>query len=127
MFGFPIWRRKLIPELWEECLTQEQQFMWLEKKYTELKERVDELDPSSPTNIDDTPVAFTEQDTYNIQSGNTVSKLFGKIKHLINSLKSVAFTASYNDLIDAPASIPSGRSVFSRTTKTGFPREGASS
>lgn len=38
----------------------------------------------------------------NIKSGETFKGMFGKIKKWLSDLKSVAFTASYTDLLDAP-------------------------
>ncbi len=55
------------------------------------------------SDVKDNIVTFTENtDRSNIESGNTLSSIFGKIKKYFRDLKSVAFTGSYNDLIDKP-------------------------
>lgn len=38
----------------------------------------------------------------NIESGETISTIFGKIKKWFTDLKAVAFSGSYNDLTDTP-------------------------
>lgn len=46
---------------------------------------------------------FTEATTRsNINSGETISTLFGKVKKFFTDLKAVAFSGSYNDLSDKP-------------------------
>jgi hypothetical protein len=46
---------------------------------------------------------FTEADSrVNITSGDSVTTIWGKIKKWFSDLKTVAFTGSYNDLIDKP-------------------------
>ena len=53
-----------------------------------------------------TTVTFTEsEEKTNIETGDTLSVLFGKIKKWFSSLKAIAFSGSYNDLDDKP-SIP---------------------
>lgn len=59
---------------------------------------------------DETPI-FTESTTRtNINSGEKISTLFGKIKKWFTDLKAVAFSGSYNDLSDKP-SIPAAVAV----------------
>lgn len=41
-----------------------------------------------------------------LDSGDSVNKLFGKVKKWLTDLKSVAFSGSYNDLSDKPNSLP---------------------
>ncbi len=41
----------------------------------------------------------------NIQSGESVATIFGKLKKWVSDLKAVAFTGSYNDLSDKPTSL----------------------
>lgn len=54
-------------------------------------------------NIDSVQVAFEEAaERENIESGETMPTLFGKIRKWFSGLKNIAFTASYNDLINAP-------------------------
>lgn len=51
----------------------------------------------------DTAIAFTEADTKsNIESGENIPTLFGKIKKWFKELKAVAFSGSYNDLDNKP-------------------------
>ena len=59
---------------------------------------------------------FTEASTRsNINSGETISTLFGKIKKWFTDLKTVAFSGSYNDLSDKPT-IPD---ISTKVSKTG--------
>lgn len=61
----------------------------------ELNERFD--------NIHETTVSFEESEKReNINSGDKLKVIFGKIKKIISDLKQVAFTGSYNDLKDKP-------------------------
>lgn len=54
-------------------------------------------------NIDTVAVEFQQAPAReNIESGETFKGIFGKIKKWLSDLKSVAFTASYTDLLDAP-------------------------
>ena len=54
-----------------------------------------------------TTVAFTQASAReNIETGETKSTLFGKIKKWFSDLKAVAFSGSYNDLSDKPSSLP---------------------
>lgn len=58
------------------------------------------------TNISDATVNFqAAKDRINIQSGEDSKTLFGKIRKWFADLKSVAFTASYNDLTNQPQSL----------------------
>lgn len=41
-----------------------------------------------------------------LNSGDSVNTLFGKVKKWLSDLKAVAFSGSYNDLSDKPASLP---------------------
>lgn len=50
----------------------------------------------------DNTVNFGMGSDTNIQSGSSLGTLFGKIKYLISSLKRVAFTGDYEDLINKP-------------------------
>lgn len=57
--------------------------------------------------IDKNAIAFTEATTRtNIESGETRVTLFGKIKKWFTDLKDVAFSGSYSDLTDTPATLP---------------------
>lgn len=76
-----------------------------------LENRIKEIESSgggggTPTpidNIDNITVSFTEAQTReNIQTGEAVKTLFGKIKKVFSDLKSVAFTGNYNDLSNKP-------------------------
>ncbi len=61
---------------------------------TKVQGAIDEL--AKPT--------FTQASTRtNIESGEKVSTLFGKIKKFFADLKTVAFTGSYNDLLNKPS------------------------
>lgn len=61
---------------------------------------------------------FTEAgQRQNIESGETLSTILGKIKKFFTDLKSVAFTGSYNDLGDKP-NIPTNTSEL--TNDSGF-------
>ena len=74
----------------------------------------DKGDPGEPgqsgsaADVETAEITFTEATTrQNIQSGETVKTLFGKIKKYFSDLKIVAFTADYNDLENTPE-IPEG-------------------
>lgn len=66
-------------------------------------------------------VEFNESSSrQEIQSGEEIKTLFGKIKKWLADLKPVAFSGSYNDLSDTPSSLPASggeaeRAVFDST------------
>lgn len=69
-------------------------------------------------NIDSVQVEFEEAaERENIESGETMPTLFGKIRKWFSGLKSIAFTASYDDLIDAPdpTAVKGDKESFYRT------------
>lgn len=75
---------------------------------TDVKGKADKTDVdnklSSNSAISDTTVAFTEASAReNIVSNEKSSTLFGKVQKWFSDLKKVAFTGSYNDLIDTPS------------------------
>ena len=52
-------------------------------------------------------VEFTESSSrQQLNSGENISTLFGKIKKIFSDLKAVCFSGSYNDLSDKPSSLP---------------------
>ncbi len=62
--------------------------------------------------VDDAIATFTEAtECENINSGETTSTIFGKIKKWFTDLKTVAFTGSYNDLSDKPTSMVNPNSL----------------
>lgn len=66
--------------------------------------------PNVSTN-DQTPT-FTQAATReNIESGEKVSTLWGKLKKWLADLKTVAFSGSYNDLDDKPISFPASNTT----------------
>lgn len=63
---------------------------------------------------------FTQATTRaNIESGETISVIFGKIKKWLADLKTVAFSGSYNDLSDTPE-LP----TIATSTKAGLVKSG---
>lgn len=79
---------------------------------TDVKGKADKTDVdnklSSNSAISDTTVAFTEASAReNIVSNEKSSTLFGKVQKWFSDLKKVAFTGSYNDLIDTPSNATS--------------------
>lgn len=75
---------------------------------TDVKGKADKTDVDNKLNsnsaISDTTVAFTEASAReNIVSNEKSSTLFGKVQKWFSDLKKVAFTGSYNDLIDTPS------------------------
>lgn len=79
---------------------------------TDVKGKADKTDVdnklSSNGAISDTTVAFTEASAReNIVSNEKSSTLFGKVQKWFSDLKKVAFTGSYNDLIDTPSNATS--------------------
>lgn len=75
--------------------------------------------PNVTTN-NQTPT-FTEANTRsNVNSGETMSTILGKIKKWFSDMKTVAFTGSYNDLSNKPTSmIPTSHSSTSTTYGVG--------
>lgn len=62
--------------------------------------------PTPSSDVSDSTVAFTQAQTRtNINTGEKLSVICGKIKKFFSDLKTVAFSGSYNDLTDKP-SIP---------------------
>lgn len=52
-------------------------------------------------------VEFNEaSDRQEIQSGEEIKTLFGKLKKWLSDIKPIAFSGSYNDLSDTPSSLP---------------------
>lgn len=75
---------------------------------TDVKGKANKTDVDNKLNsnsaISDTTVAFTEASVReNIFSNEKSSTLFGKVQKWFSDLKKVAFTGSYNDLIDTPS------------------------
>lgn len=75
---------------------------------TDVQGKADKTDVDNKLNsnsaISDTTVAFTEASMReNIVSNEKSSTLFGKVQKWFSDLKKVAFTGSYNDLIDTPS------------------------
>ena len=58
--------------------------------------------PNVTTN-DQTPTFTKETSRENINSGETISIIFGKVKKWFSDLKDVSFTGSYTDLTNTPA------------------------
>lgn len=59
--------------------------------------------PTPSSDVSNSTVAFTEAQTRtNIATGEKLSVICGKIKKFFADLKTVAFTGSYNDLINKP-------------------------
>ena len=59
----------------------------------------------------DKPTFETAANRSNIVSGETISTLFGKVKKFFADLKTVAFTGSYTDLSNKPASMQNPNSL----------------
>lgn len=58
-------------------------------------------------------VQFQEPESReNIQSGEEIKSLFGKIRKWFSDLKKVAFTGSYNDLTDIPQYEPKKSGIY---------------
>ena len=76
--------------------------------------KLEQIEASGGTgDINNTQVTFTEaEERANIESQETMSILFGKIKKWFTDLKTVAFTGSYNDLSNKPP-IPTKTSELS--------------
>lgn len=52
-------------------------------------------------------IAFTEATSrQQLNSGDNIATLFGKIKKFLSDLKTIAFSGSYNDLSDTPNALP---------------------
>lgn len=91
---------------------------------TDVKGKADKTDVdnklSSNGAISDTTVAFTEASAReNIVSNEKSSTLFGKVQKWFSDLKKVAFTGSYNDLIDTPSNATTSSSgLMSASDKT---------
>lgn len=62
--------------------------------------------------IGDMKISFTESETRaNIKNGEKLSVIFGKISKCISDIKDIAFTGSYNDLLDAPNSLKNPNAI----------------
>lgn len=75
--------------------------------------------------INNAQITFTEaEERTNIESQETMSTIFGKIKKWFSDLKAVAFTGSYNDLLNKP-DIPTKTSDLTNDSKflTSIPEE----
>lgn len=81
--------------------------------------KLEQIEASGGTgDINNAKVTFAEaQERTNIESQETMSTLFGKIKKWFSDLKTVAFSGSYNDLSDKP-NIPTNTSEL--TNDSGF-------
>lgn len=60
--------------------------------------------PNVATN-DQTPTFTAASSRTNINSGETLATIFGKIKKWFSDLKTIAFTGSYTDLLNKPTSL----------------------
>lgn len=76
--------------------------------------KLEQIEASGGTgDINNAQVTFAEaQERTNIESQETMSTMFGKIKKWFTDLKTVAFTGSYNDLLNKPT-IPTKTSELS--------------
>lgn len=88
--------------------------------------RLEQIEASGGTgDISNAKPTFTEaSQRQNIESGETLSTILGKIKKFFTDLKSVAFTGSYNDLSDKP-NIPTNTSELTNDSRflTAIPQE----
>lgn len=85
----------------------------------QILNKLQDIEDSGGTgDISNAKPTFTEAgQRQNIESGETLSTILGKIKKFFTDLKSVAFTGSYNDLSDKP-NIPTNTSEL--TNDSGF-------
>lgn len=70
----------------------------IKKNNTAIKEVCEELS----TKAENTQTFSTASSRQNINSGETIATIFGKIKKYFTDLKAVAFSGSYNDLSNKP-------------------------
>jgi len=77
--------------------------------------------------VSETTAIFEEVETReNINSSESIKTIFGKIKKFFTDLKAVAFSGSYNDLIDVPTSFkPTNHTHTGYVNKTGDIMTGA--
>lgn len=66
--------------------------------------------PNVATN-DQTPTFTAASSRTNINSGETLATIFGKIKKWFSDLKTIAFTGSYTDLLNKPTSMQNPNSL----------------
>lgn len=65
-------------------------------------------------------VEFAESSSrQQLNSGENISTLFGKIKKIFSDLKAVCFSGSYNDLSDKPSSLPASGGNADHATNAG--------
>ena len=65
-------------------------------------------------------VEFTESSSrQQLNSGENISTLFGKIKKIFSDLKAVCFSGSYNDLSNKPSSLPANGGNADYATNAG--------
>lgn len=88
--------------------------------------RLERIEDSGGTgDINNAKVTFTEaEERTNIESQETMSTIFGKIKKWFSDLKAVAFTGSYDDLLNKPT-IPTKTSELTNDSDflTAIPEE----
>lgn len=88
--------------------------------------KLEQIESSGGTgDINNAQVTFTEvEERANIESQETISTIFGKLKKWYTDLKTVAFSGSYNDLLNKPA-IPTKTSDLSNDSNflTTIPEE----
>ena len=88
--------------------------------------KLEQIESSGGTgDINNAKVTFTEvEERANIESQETISTIFGKLKKWYTDLKTVAFSGSYNDLLNKPA-IPTKTSDLSNDSNflTTIPEE----
>lgn len=94
---------KALNENWDKI---DAKYGVLNSKISENLEEINELKNNAilkDSDIKDNVANFTQHESRtNIVSGEKVSNLFGKIAKYFSDLKDVAFTGSYNDLLDKP-------------------------
>ena len=73
-------------------------------------------------------VAFAAaEERTNIETGNSLETLFGKIKKWFTDLKAVAFSGSYNDLTNKPTALKNPNSLVIKHNNSSWTYDGSSS
>lgn len=113
------WRNPIVDELDKPVRSASEMKAIFDSNSNELKEAlngtIDDIENGEPA------IAFRQAAARtNIATGETLKVIFGKIRKLFADLTNVAFSASYNDLVDAPIPLDgaSGQVLRCRTSGT---------
>ncbi len=105
-----VYNKKILMDLTEDTVSEETMITGTTAHAANGEEIVGKFDPTKYLEktgaASNTTAAFSQASSrVNINTGEKLSVIFGKIKKFLTDLKTVAFTGSYSDLIDTPKSL----------------------